>query len=175
MISITQLIMPIKCFFFHQICLGLARLLQYLAHSPLGSLFIRDFKLSQFILVSGEVKLTDFDDVDNREPGCLTDRGCVVRGVAKNKTLKCDSGRCKGVIAATNLHNVCRNVISHVLVPGAPEQFQSDLNEVKQNLQRLTWNSDTLVWHLERVLDLLRSGKHLGTNNSREIKHHACQ
>lgn len=144
-----------------RICLGLARLLHYLAHSPLGSLFIRDFKLSQFIIVRGEVKLTDFDDVDNEEPRCLADRDCVVRGVAKNRTLKCDNGRCQGVVAATNLDNVCRNVISHVLVPGAPKKLRDYLKEVKQNLRRLTLNTDTLVWNLERVLNLLRSGKHI--------------
>lgn len=143
-----------------RICLGLARLLHYLAHSPLGSLFIRDFKLSQFILVSGEVKLTDFDDVDNEEPRCSADRDCVVRGIAKNKTLKCVSGRCQGVVAATNLDNACRNVISHVLVPGAPKKLRGHLKEVKQNLQRLIWNTDTFVWHLERVLNLLHAGKH---------------
>ena len=156
-------------FFFHQICLGLARLLHYLAHSPLGPLFIRDFKLSQFILVSGEVKLTDFDDVDNEEPRCSADRDCVVRGIAKNKTLKCVSGRCQGVVAATNLDNACRNVISHVLVPGAPKKLRGHLKEVKQNLQRLIWNTDTFVWHLERVLNLLHAGKHRAKNYSRGI------
>lgn len=157
-------------FFFHQICLGLARLLHYLAHSPLGPLFIRDFKLSQFILVSGEVKLTDFDDVDNEEPRCSADSDCVVRGIAKNKTLKCVSGRCQGVVAATNLDNACRNVISHVLVPGAPKKLRGHLKEVKQNLQRLIWNTDTFVWHLERVLNLLHAGKHRGKNYSQGIK-----
>lgn len=147
---------------FSQLCLGLARLIQYLARSPLGSLLIRDFKLTQFVLVSGEIKLTDFDDVDNEEPGCLTNIDCVVKGSKQNKTLPCDQGRCSGVIAAKNLDNVGRNFINHILVPGAPEHLKVYLKEIKYNIQRLTWDSETLVWHLERVLDLLRSGKHLG-------------
>ena len=155
--------MPTKFSCSFQLCLGLARLLRYLAHSPLGSLLMRDFKLSQFILVSGEIKLTDFDDVDNEEPACSTNMDCVVRGAKRDKTLQCDKGRCRGVIAAKNLDNANRNVISHILVPGAPEKLQSYLNEIKYNLQTLAWSSDTLVWHLERVLDLLRSGKYLGT------------
>ena len=145
-----------------QLCLGLARLLDYLAHSPVGSLLIRDFKLTQFVLVSGEIKLTDFDDVDNEEPGCFTNRDCVVRGSKRNKTLQCDQGRCRGVIATKNLENVGRNVINHILVPGAPEQLKVHLKDIKYNLQRLKWDSTTLLWHLERVLQLLRSGKHLG-------------
>lgn len=163
--------MSIKYSCSFQICLGLARLLSYLAHSPLGSLVIRDFKLSQFILVSGEIKLTDFDDIDNEEPTCSTNKDCVVRGAKRNKTLQCDGGRCRGVIAAKNLDFASRGVISHILIPGAPEKLQSYLKQIKYNIQTLTWSSDELVWHLERVLDLLRLGKHLGIHNRLLIIH----
>lgn len=146
-----------------RICLGLARLLHYLANSPLGSLQIRDFKLSQFVLVRGEIKLTDFDDVDNEEPRCSTKRECVVKGFNRNKTLPCDQGTCRGLIAARNLQSVALNFINHILVPGAPEHLQACLKEIKFNLQRLTWDSETLLWHSEKVLALLRSGKHLET------------
>lgn len=149
-----------------RICLGLARLLRFLAHSPIGSLLIRDFKLSQFILVSGEIKLTDFDDVDNEEPECLTNKDCIVRGTKGNKTLQCDRGRCRGAIAAKNLDYASRGVISHILIPGAPKKLQSYLEEIKYNLQTLTWSSDELVRHLERVLDILRLGKHLESYTS---------
>lgn len=146
-----------------QLCLGLARLLQYLAQSPIGSLFIRDFKLSQFVLVDGEIKLTDLDDVDNEEPRCLTNRDCVVRRtIGVNKTLQCNQGRCKNLIAAVNLDNIGGYFFNHVLVPGSPEYLKEYLNEIKYNVQQLTWNSEALVWHMERVLYLLRSGKHLG-------------
>ena len=143
-------------------CLGIARLLRFLAHSPIGSLLIRDFKLSQFILVDGEIKLTDFDDVDNEEPECLTNKDCIVRGTKGNKTLQCDRRRCRGVIATKNLDCASRGVISHILIPGAPEKLQRYLDEIKYNLQTLAWSSDELVWHLERVLNILRLGKHLG-------------
>ena len=85
-----------------------------------------------------------------------------MRGAKGNKTLQCDRGHCRGVIAAKNLDYASRGVISHILIPGAPEKLQSYLNEIKHNLQTLTWNSDEFTWHLERVLDLLRLGKHLG-------------
>lgn len=151
-----------SCVLYLQICLGLARLLHYLSNSPLGSLQIRDFKLSQFVLVGGEIKLTDFDDVDNEEPRCSTKRECVVKGFNRNKTLPCDQGTCRGLIAARNLQSVALNFINHILVPGAPEHLQVCLKEIKFNLQRLTWDSETLLWHSEKVLALLRSGKHLG-------------
>ena len=85
-----------------------------------------------------------------------------MRGAKGNKTLQCDQRRCRGVIAAKNLDYASRGVISHILIPGAPENLQSYLNDIKYNLQTLTWSSDELVWHLERILTLLRLGKHLG-------------
>lgn len=146
-----------------RICLGLARLLEYLSNSPLGSLIIRDFKLSQFVLVGGEIKLTDFDDVDNDEPKCSRNSDCLVKGSKRNKTLPCNQGRCQGVLDAKNLGNVGRNFINHILTPGGPEHLMVYLNEIKNNVQRLAWDSGTLVWHMERVLSLLRSGKHVET------------
>ena len=45
-----------------QICLSLGRLLHHLAHSPLGSVTLLDFRPRQFVLVEGELKVTDLDD-----------------------------------------------------------------------------------------------------------------
>ena len=50
--------------------LDLANLLIYLQYSPLGSLMIRDFSYHYFLMVSGSIKLIDFDYVDNNEAPC---------------------------------------------------------------------------------------------------------
>lgn len=147
---------------YSQICVSLARLLDYLSNSPIGSLIIRDFKLSQFVMVNGDIKLTDFDDVDNEEPKCLTNRDCLVSGSTRNKTFPCHQGRCKGVLSAKNLFNAGRNFISHILVPGGPEHLKAYLREIKNNVQRLSWDSGTFARHMEKVHSLLRSGEHLG-------------
>lgn len=146
-----------------RICVSLARLLDYLSNSPIGSLIIRDFKLSQFVMVNGDIKLTDFDDVDNEEPKCLTNRDCLVSGSTRNKTFPCHQGRCKGVLSAKNLFNAGRNFISHILVPGGPEHLKAYLREIKNNVQRLSWDSGTFARHMEKVHSLLRSGEHLET------------
>ena len=114
------------------------------------------------MLVSGEIKLTDFDDVDNEEPECLTNSDCFVKGSKGNKTLPCYQGRCKGVLDAKNVENVGRYFINHILIPGGPENLIVHLNEIKSNLQRLKWDSGILALHMERVHSLLRSGKHKG-------------
>ena len=55
----------------------LADLLDYLEHSPAGSMIIGDFKLGQFILVDGTIKLGDLDDLSATEPECKND--CIVK------------------------------------------------------------------------------------------------
>ena len=113
-------------------------------------------------MVNGDIKLTDFDDVDNEEPKCLTNRDCLVSGSKRNKTFPCHQGRCKGVLSAKNLLNAGRNFINHILVPGGPEHLKAYLREIKNNVQRLSWDSGTFARHMEKVHSLLRSGEHLG-------------
>jgi hypothetical protein len=61
-----------------QLALGIAQILHHLAHSPLGSLSMNDFRRQQFVLVGGTLKLSDVDDLGVDEPGCETDADCTV-------------------------------------------------------------------------------------------------
>jgi hypothetical protein len=61
-----------------QLALGIAQILHHLAHSPLGSLSMNDFRRQQFVLVGGTLKLSDVDDLGVGEPGCETDADCTV-------------------------------------------------------------------------------------------------
>lgn len=74
----------------------LASLLLYLKNSPLGPLIIHDFKPTQFVLVDGQLKLVDLDDVDVTLPSCSPTNRCVIRIDADNyRFIPCDeSGRC---------------------------------------------------------------------------------
>jgi len=61
--------------------LSLADLLDYLEHSPLGSLRISDFKAAHFLMTSSkEIKLTDLDDVNSLEPICVVSPAPAVGG-----------------------------------------------------------------------------------------------
>jgi protein kinase domain-containing protein len=67
------------CFVFYlQLALGIAQILHQLAHSPLGSLSMNDFRRQQFVLVGGTLKLSDVDDLGINEPECVTDGDCVI-------------------------------------------------------------------------------------------------
>lgn len=91
-----------------QICLSLVRLLHYLAHSPLGSVTLLDFRPRQFVLVGGELKVTDLDDASAEEAVCTAAADCAMEFPARNFTLSCHRGRCVGINEKRNLYNAYR-------------------------------------------------------------------
>lgn len=92
-----------------QVCLGLVRLLHYLSLSPLGSVALLDFQPRQFIMVSGELKLTDLDDAIVTETGCRTSSDCVLQFPLRNFTFPCSvGGVCQGLNEMRNLYNAYR-------------------------------------------------------------------
>ena len=141
--------------------MDLARLVHYMANSPLGSLLIRDFRFPQFVWVSGDLKLTDLDDVDNEEPGCTSSQQCIVGTTKTNRSLSCVDGRCRGFNAVKNMASICNLFLSHILMPGAPGNLGGYLEDVLQNVQMLQMNSEQLVWRLEYVVEILKSGRHV--------------
>lgn len=68
------------CVVYSQLALGISQILHHLAHSPLGSLSMNDFRRQQFVLVGGTLKLSDVDDLGVGEPACETDADCVIGG-----------------------------------------------------------------------------------------------
>lgn len=142
--------------------MGLARLIFYLEHSPAGSLIVRDFRHNQFVLVSGEIKLTDLDDLDNEERACVSSEQCIVGTRTVNWTaLPCVSGKCLGFNAAFNMFNIRRYFLDHILVPEAPGKVRTDLQDILIQAHNPQWNTRLLVKHLEDVVRRLRTGNHV--------------
>ena len=71
-----------------QVSYGLTKLLVYLAHSPYGSLSLNDFRRQQFVLVDGDLKLSDIDDVGFLEPKCNSSSQCQQYFSSSNFTLR---------------------------------------------------------------------------------------
>jgi len=65
----------LKCLLL-QICHGLTSLLYDLAHWTYGSVVLNDFQRQQFVLVDGDVMLSDVDDVGFEESRCRFDNDC---------------------------------------------------------------------------------------------------
>ncbi|EDO34769.1 predicted protein [Nematostella vectensis] len=145
-----------------RVCLGLLRLIAYMEHSPLGPLIIRDFRHQQFVLVDGEIKLCDVDDVDNEQRACATDEDCVVRTVHGNRTLTCGSDRtCLGYNQAVNILNTCRYFLDHILIPEAPDVFREELQAIVIGGNSMQLTSEQLLTRLQGVVDRVREGEHI--------------
>ena len=103
----------------------LADFLDYLEHSPLGSLRVRDFKEEHFLLVNGSLKMIDLDDVDNLEPSCniyISLKTQEHNQVGNNETpcqfnLSCQKGMCIGFNARQNMKMMNKLFFKILLFP----------------------------------------------------------
>ena len=73
---------------FFQISLGITQLVVSLAQSPLGAVGLNDFRRQQFVLVHGEIKLSDVDDISFEEPICDRNIDCEHFFSTANFTLR---------------------------------------------------------------------------------------
>ncbi|XP_027006164.1 extracellular tyrosine-protein kinase PKDCC isoform X1 [Tachysurus fulvidraco] len=146
-----------------RICLSLARLLHYLAHSPLGSLTLLDFRPRQFVLVDGELKVTDLDDASVEDMPCSASSptDCSLQFPARNFTLSCSSGYCQGINEKRNLYNAYRFFFTYLLPHSAPSALRPFLATIVNSTGELLWDTDETLAHLEKVLEMYRNGHYL--------------
>ncbi|XP_060781565.1 extracellular tyrosine-protein kinase PKDCC isoform X2 [Neoarius graeffei] len=146
-----------------RICLSLARLLHYLAHSPLGSLTLLDFRPRQFVLVNGELKVTDLDDASVEDTPCSgsSPTDCLLEFPARNFTLPCTSGYCQGINEKRNLYNAYRFFFTYLLPHSAPSALRPLLANIVNSTGELLWDTDETLAHLEKVLEMYRNGHYL--------------
>ncbi|NWR97790.1 PKDCC kinase, partial [Motacilla alba] len=114
-----------------RICLSLVRLLHYLAHSPLGSVTLLDFRPRQFVIVDGELKVTDLDDASVEESSCTSNSDCFMEFPARNFTLPCSvEGRCQSMNEKRNLYNAYRFFFTYLLPHSAPSSLRPLLDKI---------------------------------------------
>ncbi|XP_071595617.1 extracellular tyrosine-protein kinase PKDCC [Heliangelus exortis] len=145
-----------------RICLSLVRLLHYLAHSPLGSVTLLDFRPRQFVIVDGELKVTDLDDASIEESTCTSNSDCFMEFPARNFTLPCSvEGRCQSMNEKRNLYNAYRFFFTYLLPHSAPSSLRPLLDKIVNATGELHWGIDETAAQLERVLNLYKSGQYL--------------
>ncbi|XP_028352691.1 extracellular tyrosine-protein kinase PKDCC isoform X4 [Physeter macrocephalus] len=114
-----------------RICLSLGRLLHHLAHSPLGSVTLLDFRPRQFVLVDGELKVTDLDDARVEETPCTGSADCTLEFPARNFTLPCSAqGWCEAMNEKRNLYNAYRFFFTYLLPHSAPSSLRPLLDSI---------------------------------------------
>ncbi|XP_065605899.1 extracellular tyrosine-protein kinase PKDCC-like [Cyrtonyx montezumae] len=145
-----------------KICLGLVELLFYLAHSPLGSIVLLDFQPRQFVMVDGNLKVTDMDDASTEEPSCEEDNDCTLDFPTKSFPLQCSSaGKCKGINEKRNLFNAYRYFFTYLLPHSAPPTLQPFLSDILNATGNLQYGINETLRAFEKVLHLYKSGLYL--------------
>ncbi|XP_075719370.1 extracellular tyrosine-protein kinase PKDCC [Rhinoderma darwinii] len=145
-----------------RICLSLVRLLHYLAHSPLGSITLLDFRPRQFVIVDGELKVTDLDDASMEETPCTTNEDCFMEFPARNFTLQCSvEGKCQNMNEKRNLYNAYRFFFTYLLPHSAPPSLRPLLDAIVNATGELRWGIDETAAQFEKVLYLYKSGLYL--------------
>ncbi|XP_056122365.1 extracellular tyrosine-protein kinase PKDCC [Rhinichthys klamathensis goyatoka] len=145
-----------------RVCLGLVRLLQYLTHSPLGSVALLDFQPRQFVMASGELKLTDLDDASIQEPACQKDSDCLLQFPLRNFTLRCSPSRiCEGLNEMRNLYNAYRYFFTYLLPHQAPPLLKPLIHQIMNSTGDLKQSINETLVAFEEVLHAYKSGLHL--------------
>ncbi|MGH0184518.1 UNVERIFIED_CONTAM: hypothetical protein FKN15_014112 [Acipenser sinensis] len=145
-----------------EICLSLVRLLHYLAHSPLGSITLLDFRPRQFVIVDGELKVTDLDDASADEAPCSSSADCFMEFPARNFTLHCSSqGLCQSINEKRNLYNAYRFFFTYLLPHSAPTALRPLLDTIVNSTGELRWGIDETLSELEKLLHLYSNGLYL--------------
>lgn len=159
-----------------RICLSLGRLLHYLAHSPLGSVTLLDFRPRQFVLVDGELKVTDLDDARVEETPCTSSADCMLEFPARNFSLPCSAqGWCESMNEKRNLYNAYRFFFTYLLPHSAPPSLRPLLDTIVNATGELAWGADETLAQLEMVLHLFRSGQYLQNSTSSRAEYQRIQ
>ncbi|XP_069493930.1 extracellular tyrosine-protein kinase PKDCC-like isoform X2 [Ambystoma mexicanum] len=145
-----------------KICLNLVELLHYLAQSPLGSIALLDFQPRQFVLVDGELKVTDLDDASTEELPCREDDDCQLDFPTKTFLLRCSpAGTCEGINEKRNLYNAYRYFFTYLLPHAAPPALQPLLYNIMNATGDLRHGISDTLRAFQNVLQLYKSGRYL--------------
>lgn len=142
-----------------QLSLGLSRLLKHLAsfQEPIA---LNDFRRQQFVVVNGELKLIDVDDVGLEEPKCNNTPCCFTSSSGTNRTVcvPCVNNVCHGYNEKMNIMKTGGHFIKHILPHGAPSNLNSMALKITTAFEFASWNSDDILKEMEDLATSFRSG-----------------
>lgn len=143
-----------------RISLGLSRLLNFLSKSPLGTISLNDFRRQQFVLVSGEIKLIDVDDIGLEEPSCTVASCCIPSTKTRpiDVCVPCVNGYCKQYNEKLNILNAGRHFIDYILPHGAPTKFSPMIEQIVKAFKDASWTTAKILKEVEHLTDLYIKG-----------------
>ncbi|XP_072043919.1 extracellular tyrosine-protein kinase PKDCC-like [Amphiura filiformis] len=124
-----------------QHCIDILDLMDYLEHSPVGSLGVYDFKVSQFVLVNGTIKLSDLDDLSAGEPSCSTTDDCRIKVIGEpGLTVNCTNNRCIGYNAKHNLLQ-CTHTFLESFLEYPPMTIRFNVTNIMEKIRNHTYDA----------------------------------
>ncbi|XP_072166709.1 extracellular tyrosine-protein kinase PKDCC-like [Diadema setosum] len=158
-----------------RVSFGVARLLSFLVESPLGSLAIHDFKMSQFVLVNGELKLSDLDDIDDGLRSCSSTSDCALK-VGTNETIftPCREGVCVDYSEISNVVH-SHTTFYALLLFDAPRGMEELVGRLLNHTKRATWTAREIFQHMEIILDYYKGGKYINGEDGYPFKNMSLQ
>lgn len=119
-----------------QMSANILDLLSFLTNSPIGSVRVKPFDLTQFRLIGGRLKLTHVDSVTTDEPTCETHSDCIVQTPIGYQPA-CVDYVCNGYNSLTNLRDAYNNILLPLLLSsdGLSEKSTLKLTELLNSLQ----------------------------------------
>ncbi|XP_063235969.1 extracellular tyrosine-protein kinase PKDCC-like [Bacillus rossius redtenbacheri] len=145
-----------------RLALGTAHILHHLAHSPLGSLAMNDFRRQQFVLVGGALKLSDVDDMSLGEPACASDLDCAAPQLNATPRLRCKEARCEGHNERLNIWHAGRHLVRQLLPLSAPASLEPLVQELVAAYSRPgAWDSARILAATRGLVGRFVSGRYL--------------
>eukprot|EP00794_Sanderia_malayensis_P015910 gene15910-17510_t len=138
--------------------LDLIDLMLFFETSPLGALHMKDFRIDQFVLANGKIKLTDLDDIDGRQKQCSSTSECFVGGRTTNKTLPCEDGLCSGYVTMSNLYHLDKVFLDYSLNYDNPEWLKDDLKVISQKVKSFLVGFEGLRAEVQGVVENIKNG-----------------
>uniref|UniRef100_A0A5S6QSB6 Protein kinase domain-containing protein n=1 Tax=Trichuris muris TaxID=70415 RepID=A0A5S6QSB6_TRIMR len=147
--------------------LSLVRLLDFLASHPSGPIVLNDFRAQQFVVVNGEFKLVDFDDIGLEEPSCQTKVDCdghLARVGIVNATVsvQCSYGRCNGFNDAANIFKAVKHFL-FLLQHGVPPSLQPQVDNLMTSFRTLSLPSSSLKRLTNNLVENYATGQYFNT------------
>lgn len=151
-----------------KVCLDITRIVDFMKRTPYGSMSMNDFRRQQFVLVRGNLKLSDVDDTEFEDPHCQNSNECDVIFSSANFSQKslCQHRRCVQYNEKRNLFNAGRHFVTILLPHGAPLRLQPIINSVMNGYTNLTMTSEELLSQMNKIVALYKSGWYLNRSKS---------
>ncbi|XP_064601711.1 extracellular tyrosine-protein kinase PKDCC-like [Liolophura sinensis] len=155
-----------------RVAYDMTKIVHFLARTPYGSLSMNDFRRQQFVLVDGELKLSDVDDMGMEEPSCQIDKDCELFFFNDNLTLRtpCASGRCIGYNEKKNVFNAGRHFTTFLLPHGAPKRLRPVIDKSVDGFGNVTMTTDQLLQQMDKIVNMYRSGVYLNRTKPEDYK-----